>query len=277
MRSELLWRRSATAAGLYLVGRARHPRDDRRRPDARARGLRPLRHRAGRRRPRQTLLDLTVEEALTKFGFRYVAAEDWGKLHRLFGGRSSSSSSAARSPRSSSSRSLRSRTRSSGPTGSRRRWPPRRRSRSSPAPENVAATALLLRGRYDLRGPAAVRDDGAPARRDRRRRVDRRHGRDRRLVVGQLIATAVVGTAGASALRRFPPARARARSASDRREILSFVVQSSVATGMVSLRAALAPLLLGVVAGTTQVGSSASRRRRRAASPRRARPCGSSC
>src|SRR5687767_15176269 len=32
----------------------------------------------------QTLLDLTVEESLTKFGFRYVAAEDWGRLHRLF-------------------------------------------------------------------------------------------------------------------------------------------------------------------------------------------------
>ena len=23
-------------------------------------------------------------ESLTKFGFRYVAAEDWGRLHRLF-------------------------------------------------------------------------------------------------------------------------------------------------------------------------------------------------
>ena len=32
----------------------------------------------------QTLLDLTVEESLTKFGFRYVAGEDWGRLHRLF-------------------------------------------------------------------------------------------------------------------------------------------------------------------------------------------------
>src|SRR6187401_113371 len=32
----------------------------------------------------QTLLDLTVEESLTKFGFRYVAAEDWGRLRRLF-------------------------------------------------------------------------------------------------------------------------------------------------------------------------------------------------
>ncbi|HSF62458.1 MAG TPA: oligosaccharide flippase family protein, partial [Gaiellaceae bacterium] len=32
----------------------------------------------------QTLLDLTVEESLTKYGFRYVATEDWGRLRRLF-------------------------------------------------------------------------------------------------------------------------------------------------------------------------------------------------
>jgi O-antigen/teichoic acid export membrane protein len=32
----------------------------------------------------QTLLDLTVEESLTKFGFRYVAGQDWGRLRRLF-------------------------------------------------------------------------------------------------------------------------------------------------------------------------------------------------
>src|SRR5688572_30576676 len=32
----------------------------------------------------QVLLDLTVEEPLAKFGFRYVVAEDWGKLRRLF-------------------------------------------------------------------------------------------------------------------------------------------------------------------------------------------------
>ena len=32
----------------------------------------------------QTLLDLTVEESLTKYGFRYVAGEDWGRLRRLF-------------------------------------------------------------------------------------------------------------------------------------------------------------------------------------------------
>ncbi len=32
----------------------------------------------------QVLLDLTAEESLTKYGFRYVAAKDWGRLRRLF-------------------------------------------------------------------------------------------------------------------------------------------------------------------------------------------------
>src|SRR5215471_5046342 len=31
----------------------------------------------------ESLLDLTVEESLTKFGFRYIAGEDWGRLRRL--------------------------------------------------------------------------------------------------------------------------------------------------------------------------------------------------
>src|ERR671935_709582 len=32
----------------------------------------------------QSLLDLTVEEALIKFGFRYTTRQDWGRLRRLF-------------------------------------------------------------------------------------------------------------------------------------------------------------------------------------------------
>ena len=32
----------------------------------------------------QTLLDLTAEEALVKYGFDYSTAEDWGRLRRLF-------------------------------------------------------------------------------------------------------------------------------------------------------------------------------------------------
>src|SRR4051812_29502584 len=31
-----------------------------------------------------SLFDLTVEEALVKYGFRYIAREQWGRLHALF-------------------------------------------------------------------------------------------------------------------------------------------------------------------------------------------------
>jgi len=73
------------------------------------------------------------------------------------------------------------------------------------------------------------------------------------MAVGQLAATVIAGTAGALALRRFPRGEPTSIG-DDRREIVSFVVQSSIATGVISLRAALTPVLLGVVAGTTQVG-----------------------
>jgi O-antigen/teichoic acid export membrane protein len=121
------------------------------------------------------------------------------------------------------------------------------------APENVSASALLLRGRYDLRGWLLSVTMGI-------RLVAILIGASfgvtqalAAMVVGQLVATAIAGTAGAVALRRFPRGESRAIG-EDRREIVSFVVQSSVATGVISLRAALTPVLLGVVAGTTQVG-----------------------
>jgi O-antigen/teichoic acid export membrane protein len=201
----------------------------------------------------QTLLDLTVEESLTKFGFRYVAAEDWGRLHRLFrralevkliGGALATVVLLALAPVADSLFG-----------GEGLAWP-MVAAAALPvlaAPETVSASALLLRGRYDLRGwllsttmairlvaivlGASVGVAAAFA----------------ALCVGQLVSTAVSGSAGLAALRRFPRATPRPIG-SDRRELLSFVVQSSVATGVISLRAALAPVLLGVAAGTTQVG-----------------------
>ncbi|MGH2841149.1 MAG: lipopolysaccharide biosynthesis protein, partial [Solirubrobacteraceae bacterium] len=53
--------------------------------------------------------------------------------------------------------------------------------------------------------------------------------------------------------RRFPAA-APVRLEEDRRGILRFVFHSSLATGVVSLRGALAPLLLGIVSRPVQVG-----------------------
>jgi O-antigen/teichoic acid export membrane protein len=201
----------------------------------------------------QTLLDLTVEESLTKFGFRYVAAEDWGKLHRLFrralelklvGGALASLVLLALAPVADT---IFGTDGLAGPMAAGAAIP------FLASPENVSASALLLRGRYDLRGLLLSVTMGV-------RLVAIVVGASigvtaalGALAVGQLVATAIVGTAGTVALRRFPRAETRPLG-SDRREIVSFVVQSSVATGVVSLRTALTPVLLGVVAGTTQVG-----------------------
>jgi len=84
MQTRLLWRRSATAIGLYgsvalgLLGGL-----------VAARELHPDRYGlyslavfgAGFF---QVLLDLTVEEAMIKYGFRYTTTEEWGKLRRLY-------------------------------------------------------------------------------------------------------------------------------------------------------------------------------------------------
>jgi O-antigen/teichoic acid export membrane protein len=84
MQTRLLWRRSATALGLYgsvalgflasIVA---------------ARRLGPVEYghftlaifAAGFL---QVLLDLTVEEAMIKYGFRYTTTARWGKLRRLY-------------------------------------------------------------------------------------------------------------------------------------------------------------------------------------------------
>src|SRR6266516_1031670 len=84
MRLPLLWRRSATAAGTYLsvvfgfLGTL-----------VAARQLGP--HSFGlfaivvaATSFFQSLLDLTAEEALVKYGYRYATGEQWGKLRRLF-------------------------------------------------------------------------------------------------------------------------------------------------------------------------------------------------
>src|SRR5438105_10805622 len=84
MRSRLFWRRSAAAAGIYssavlgflgtVVAAHLFSRDTLGRYALVLAATGFL----------QSLLDLTIEEALIKFGFRYVTREDWGRLRRLF-------------------------------------------------------------------------------------------------------------------------------------------------------------------------------------------------
>jgi O-antigen/teichoic acid export membrane protein len=201
----------------------------------------------------QVLLDLTVEEPLTKFGFRYVVAGEWGKLRRLFGralqlkavgGVLAALALLALAPL------------ADAIFGSDELTSALLVGSLLPlvqATENVGATALLLRGRYDLRGAyqafAMLLRLGAIA-------IAAPYGVTETiaaLVVAQAIATVAVSAVGLAAFRRFPSAPAVALG-EDRREVVSFLLQSSAGTGVVSLRTTLVPLVLGIVAGPTQVG-----------------------
>jgi O-antigen/teichoic acid export membrane protein len=253
MGSRLLWRRSATAVGLYtsvalgLLGAV---------VAARELGKKEFGYYAtvvAAAGLFESLLDLTVEESLTKFGFRYIAAKDWGKLRRLFtiairfkalGALFALAALAAFAPAANwvfGAHGL------AGPTLAVAFLP------LVQTQEDVAATALLLRGRYDLRGgflalSMALRLAGIA--------IGAHYGVLEAvlgMLAAQVVATTAVAAAGIAAFRRFPSAPAQPL-ADDRREIRSFVIQSSVATGVLSLRTMLAPLLLGVVAGTTAVG-----------------------
>jgi O-antigen/teichoic acid export membrane protein len=119
--------------------------------------------------------------------------------------------------------------------------------------ENVGATSLLLHSRYDLRGAYQA---GSSFLRFAAIAVGATQGVSETLaaiVVAQLVSSAVVSVAGVVALRRFPGGR-QVPLGEDVPEIRSFVVQSSIATGVISLRVTLVPILLGLVAGPTQVG-----------------------
>jgi len=112
---------------------------------------------------------------------------------------------------------------------------------------------LYLRGRYDIRSlfltwSMALRLAGVA--------VGAHYGVVQAVagvLVAQAAGTLSVAVIGLTALRRFPLARG-GRLGDERREIGSFIVQSSVATGVQSLRGGLGPLLLGAVTSTTQVG-----------------------
>lgn len=253
MRLPLLWRRSATAAGTYLsvlfgflgtlvAARVLGPQ---------AFGLFALVIAATSFF--QTLLDLTAEEALVKYGYRYVGSEDWARLRRLF------------------SRALRIKVLGGllaslavlvaaffansifGTDGLEQPMLVASLLPLLQSPEGVSSAALIVRGRYDVRAgylalAMALRLSGLA--------VGSHYGLTAAvagMVVAQAVATAALGVAALVAFRRFPRAR-EAPLAEDRRGILNFVFQSSVATGILAGRGALTPLLLGTVATPVQVG-----------------------
>ena len=200
----------------------------------------------------QILLDLTIEEALIKFGFRYIAQEDWGRLGRLFrqtfvfklvgallGGLALLGLAAV----------------SERVFGTSRLEVPLVVAAANPllqAPEGMAATALFLRGRYDARGWFLALSMGL---RLLAIVVAAPHGVTATvagIVVAQGVTSACIGVAGAAAFRRFPRVTHRPLG-EDARLIRRFIVQSSAATGVASLRGTLTPLVLGIVSTVREV------------------------
>ena len=84
MRSRVIWRRSATAIGTYVAAGLGFLTTV---VATRELGVHDYARFAAVIAATaffQLLLDLTIEEALVKFGFRYVEAQRWGRLRRLF-------------------------------------------------------------------------------------------------------------------------------------------------------------------------------------------------
>ena len=196
----------------------------------------------------QSLFDLTVEESLVKYGFRYVTREDWGRLRRLFtsalafkvGGSLLGAAGLV----------------VFAVLGPSRLAVPLLIAAGIPlgqSLEGLAAATLLLRERYDVRAGflawgMALRLAGIA--------VGAHYGLREAiagLLAAQILSTASIGVAGWLSFHRFPQ-RHSAPLGEDRRDIVAFIFQSSAATGVLSIRGGLAPLLLGAVTNTTQVG-----------------------
>jgi O-antigen/teichoic acid export membrane protein len=200
----------------------------------------------------QLLLELTSDEALIKFGFRYSEQAEWGKFHRLVGlmFRFELVASLAAgalvaiaglfSPTLFDAHLLE-------PMLLAAVLPPLQ------AIESMAAAALVLRRRYDIRGmfltySMALRLIGIT--------VGSQYGVTATVVgvvAAQAITTLSIAGVGLVALRRFPRA-APAPLGADRKPLLSFVANSTAGTTLASLRAWAAPLVLGIVRNPTDVG-----------------------
>ncbi len=252
MRSRLFWRRSAAAAGTYASAAlgfgatvvALHVFST----ETFGRYALVLAATAFF----QSLLDLTVEEALVKFGFRFTTREDWGRLRRLFlsaiafkfaGGVLATGLLLALAP---AANSLLHKSGLTTPLLIGAFIP------LAQCTENVGGVAIVLRGRYDVRAfflfvSMALRFTAIA--------VAAPHGLSATIaamVAAQVVATSAISVAGWIAYRRFPQ-QAAVPLGAERRDILSFVAQSSVATAVISLTAPLSLLVLGRVASTREV------------------------
>jgi len=253
MRSRVLWRRSATALGVYtatalgflstIVATRELGASDYARFAAVVAAATFF----------QLLLDLTVEEALVKYGFRYTESRSWGRLRRIFelalvfklaGGVLAAAAIVALAPV------------AGHVWGASGVTVPMLVAAAIPlaqAPENVAAGAIILRGRYDIRSALLALSMGL---RLAGVAIGCRYdvtGGVIGLVVAQVVATAAVSVVGWLAFRRFPQAPSESLG-DDRPELRRFVLTSSASSSLVSGRTALGTALVPAVAPIEQAG-----------------------
>jgi len=201
----------------------------------------------------QLLLDTTVEEAIVKYGIRYAATDDWGRLRGLFragiaikwgGGAAATLVILALVP---FAETLFDQPELTAPLIVAAFIP------IAQAPEGIAGASMIVAGRYDLRaifgGLAMVLRLVGVA-------VGVQYGVTWAVVgilVGQIVGSCASGYAGHRLFARHPAAEATGLRR-DRAELMRFVFKSGIGTSLVSMRNTLSPLVLGVVSTATQVG-----------------------
>jgi O-antigen/teichoic acid export membrane protein len=254
MRFRVLWRRAATAVGIYssavlgilatIVAARELSKADFGRFALVFSATSLL----------QLFVDLTIDEVVVKYGNRYAARGQWGRFHRLFrvglavklaGGAAGSLAvvgAALLAPWIWKTDGLQ------GPMLIAALIP------LIQQPEGMAAAVLLVRNRYDLRGlllfwamllrfVAIVVGAGLGLR-----------ALFAGVVLAQVVSTLTVGGVALAAFRRFP-ARAAEPLAEDAPEIRRFAIQSTIASGLMSIRTSLPTLLVGVVASPTETAN----------------------
>ena len=197
-------------------------------------------------------VDLTIDEVVVKYGNRYAAREDWGRFRRLFeiglavkmaGGAAGSLAiviAAFLAPYIWNLQGLRDAMLIAALIPLIQQ------------PEGMAGAVLLVRNRYDLRGVllfwSMLLRLAAVA-------IGAQHGLlwlFTAIVVAQVVSSVTVCAVAYAAYRRYPRAE-RAPLAEDAREIRAFAIQSTIASGLTSMRTSLPTVLVGVVASARQV------------------------
>jgi O-antigen/teichoic acid export membrane protein len=254
MRFRVLWRRAATAVGIYAsavlgilatIGAARELSKTDFARFALVFGATSL---------LQLFVDLTIDEVVIKYGNRYAAREQWGRFHRIFrlglavklaGGAAGSLAvvgAALLAPWIWKTDGLR------GAMLIAALIP------LVQQPEGMAAAVLLVRNRYDLRGLLLL---WAMLLRFVAIVGGARYGLlvvFTGVVVAQVVSTLTAAGVALAVFRHFPAA-APEPLAEDAPEIRRFAIQSTLASGLTSLRTSLPMVLVGVVAAPAETAN----------------------